>query len=83
MSIRRREFVAGIGSAAAWPLAAHAQQRERMRRVGILLSAIAADDPQGRMGAFVQRLAELGWTEGRNLSIDYRYGLADPDRRQR
>jgi putative ABC transport system substrate-binding protein len=81
--MRRREFIAGLGSAAAWPAVARAQQGGRMRRIGILLSAVAADDPQRRMGAFVQRLAELGWTEGRDLRIDYRYGLADPDRLRR
>jgi putative tryptophan/tyrosine transport system substrate-binding protein len=77
--MRRREFIAGLGSAAAWPVLAQAQQGDRVRRIGILLSALAADDAQPRMGAFKQRLAELGWTEGRNLRIEYRYGLADPD----
>jgi len=81
--VKRRTFIAGLGSAAAWPLVARTQERERVRRVGILLSAIAEDDPEGRMPAFVRRLAELGWTEGRNLRVDYRYGLADPDRLRR
>jgi len=83
--IRRRKFIVGLWSAAAWPVVARAQQDGRMRQIGILLSAIAADSPQRqlRMGAFVHGLAELGWTEGRNLRIEYRYGLADPDRLRR
>src|SRR5262245_57613488 len=73
---RRREVIALIGGAAtacAWARAAPAQQAERMRRVGVLMS-LAADDPEAvaRMGAFVQGLQQLGWTEGRNIQIDYR-----------
>jgi putative ABC transport system substrate-binding protein len=66
--MKRREFITLIGTAAAWPLAARAQQGERMRRVGVLIS-IAADDPesQRRMTGFVQGLQELGWTDGRNV----------------
>jgi putative ABC transport system substrate-binding protein len=62
---RRREFITLLGGAAAWPLAARAQQGERMRRVGLLLTA-AADDPESlaRVGAFLQGLQELGWTDG-------------------
>src|SRR5262245_63458437 len=62
--MRRREFIALLGGgAAAWPLAARAQQRERMRRIGFLLSALPADDPEGqaRITAFVQGLQQLGW----------------------
>jgi putative ABC transport system substrate-binding protein len=73
--IRRREFITLLGStAAAWPLAAGAQQGERMRRIGMLLAA-AADDPefQARVGAFHQALALLGWTIGRNVRIDTRW----------
>ena len=65
--MRRRDFVALLGGAAAtWPLAARAQQPERMRRIGVLLPA-AADDAefQARVGAFLQGLAQLGWTDGR------------------
>jgi putative ABC transport system substrate-binding protein len=72
--MRRREFIAGLGSAAAWSLAAHAQPREQMRRIGVLLPA-AADDPayQAWVGAFLQGLALLGWTIGRNAQIDTRW----------
>jgi putative tryptophan/tyrosine transport system substrate-binding protein len=69
--MRRREFIAGLGTAAAWSLLAHAQQREQMRRIGMLLPA-TADDPefQARVGAFLQALALLGWTIGHNVRID-------------
>src|SRR5262249_54287203 len=79
--MRRRDFLAGIaGSATSWPLAAHAQQSERMRRVGVLLN-IAADDPMGqaRLAAFVQGLQSAGWSDGRNVRIDTRGAAADPD----
>jgi putative ABC transport system substrate-binding protein len=74
--VKRREFITLLGgAAAAWPLAARAQQGERMRRIGVLLPA-AADDPewQARVGAFQQALAVLGWTIGRNVRIDTRWG---------
>jgi putative tryptophan/tyrosine transport system substrate-binding protein len=76
--VRRRELIAGLGSAAAWPLAARAQQPERMRRIGILLPA-AADDAvfQTRVGAFLQALALLGWTIGRNVQIDSRWATVN------
>ena len=77
----RREFVAVIGGAsAAWPLAARAQKAERIRRIGVL-NAGAGDDPdlQARTGAFLQGLQQLGWTEGHNLRIDYRWGAGDAD----
>src|SRR5215470_15233051 len=80
--MRRREFITMLGgAAAAWPLAARAQQPERMRRVGVLMPG-AADDPefQARMTAFVQGLAQLGWIDGRNVRIDTRWGVADADR---
>ena len=80
--IGRREFITLLGGAAAiWPLAAHAQQRERVRRVGMLTN-LAADDPlaTARVAAFAQAMQELGWTVGRNLQIDYRWGQNDPDR---
>ena len=79
--MRRREFITLLGgAAAAWPLAARAQQAERMRRIGVLM-AVAADDPesQRRMTAFVQGLQELGWTDGRNVRIDTRWSAADAD----
>src|SRR6516164_5432864 len=80
--MRRREFITLIGGAAAsWPLAAHAQQGERMRRIGVLMPS-AADDPefQARITAFLQGLAQLGWLDGRNVRIDTRWGVADADR---
>ena len=72
--IRRREFITLVGGAAAWPLAARAQQGDRVRRIGVLLPA-AADDPewQARVGAFLQALALSGWTIGRNVRIDTRW----------
>ena len=71
--MRRREFIAGLG-AAAWPLAAEAQQTVSMRRIGVSAGA-SADDPifRARLGAFKKGLESLGWVEGRNLRIDYRY----------
>ena len=77
--IGRRKFLATLGgAAAAWPLAARAQQRERMRRIGVLVPA-AADDPewQARVGAFLQALALLGWTIGRNVRIDTRWATTN------
>src|SRR5262245_48732305 len=79
--MKRREFITLLGGAAAWPLAARAQRRERTQRIGVLLN-LAADDPesQRRMTAFVQGLQQLVWTDGRNVQIDTRSGAADPDR---
>src|SRR3954470_19105961 len=76
--MRRREFLGLVGGAATWPLAARAQQPERMRRIGVLLPA-AADDAefQTRVGAFQQGLALLGWTIGRNVRIDSRWATAN------
>jgi len=81
--MRRREFITLLGGAAAWPLATRAQQPERMRRIGVVLG-IAEDDPgaQGRVAAFQQGLAALGWSEGRNIRIDYRFGAGEAGRIQ-
>ena len=82
--MKRREFITLLGGAvAAWPLAARAQQTERMRRIGVLLST-AADDPvfQTWVGAFLQGLQQLGWTIGRNLQIDIRWALTAADIRR-
>jgi putative tryptophan/tyrosine transport system substrate-binding protein len=77
--IRRRKFLATLfGGAAAWPLAARAQQSERMRRVGVLMNGAATETiPQSYVAAFVQELRQLGWTEGRNLRIDVRWNAGD------
>src|SRR5580693_129808 len=80
--MRRREFITLFGVAAlAGPWAARAQQPDRVRRVGVLMSR-AADDPeeQARLSAFRQGLQELGWTDGRNVRIDYRWAAADAGR---
>jgi len=79
--MRRREFIALLGSAAAWPLTARAQQPDRMRRIGVLMSTVEGD-PRGleEITAFAQGLAELGWTIGRNVRIEYRWGAGDLDR---
>jgi ABC-type uncharacterized transport system substrate-binding protein len=71
--VRRREFITLLGGMVSWPLAARAQQPERVRHIGMLAS-LAADDPemQPRLAAFRQQLEKLGWSEGRNVSIDYR-----------
>ena len=68
----RREFITLLGGVAAWPVAARAQQAERMRHIGVL-QGFAENDPEAQswMAAFLQALQKLGWTEGRNLRIDY------------
>jgi putative tryptophan/tyrosine transport system substrate-binding protein len=79
--MRRRKFIALLGSvAAAWPLAARAQKAERMRRIGVL-SSLAVDDQDDkvRLAAFQQRLQQLGWTDGHNVRIDYRFAAANPE----
>ncbi|HYW73630.1 MAG TPA: ABC transporter substrate-binding protein, partial [Pyrinomonadaceae bacterium] len=72
--MKRRAFIAALSGVAAWPLVARGQQSERMRRIGVLMRG-AADDPvgQGRVKAFQQGLQQLGWTDGRNVRIDYRW----------
>jgi putative ABC transport system substrate-binding protein len=79
--MRRREFITLLGAAAAWPLAAHAQQPERMRRVGVLMPT-SADNPdaQARLAAFLQGLQQFGWAVGRNLRIDLRWAAGEVDR---
>jgi ABC-type uncharacterized transport system substrate-binding protein len=82
--MRRRHFITFLGSAAAWPVAARAQRAERVRRIGVLMP-LAADDPEGqaRIAAFLQGLALLGWTVGRNVRIEYRWAASDPERIRR
>jgi putative tryptophan/tyrosine transport system substrate-binding protein len=80
--MRRREFITLIGgAAAAWPLAARAQQGENVRRICVLTAGVGADDPdaQARNAAFELALQQLGWTSGRNLRIDYFWGLGQSD----
>src|SRR6516164_5508785 len=78
LAMRRREFITIVGSATVWPLAARAQQGERMRRIGVH-TGTRADDPDGkaRFAAFEQALGQLGWTPGRNVRIDYRFSGGD------
>src|SRR6266446_1093780 len=80
--MKRRAFIAGLTAAAAWPLAARAQQNVRVRRIGVLMY-LAADDAEGqaRLAAFTQALKQLGWSDGRNLRIDTRWATADDIRR--
>jgi hypothetical protein len=81
--VKRRQFMMLLGGTAAWPLAARAQQGERMRHIGVL-SNLAAEDPEGRgrIEALLQGLSELGWREGRTLQIDIRWGVDDAELRE-
>jgi putative tryptophan/tyrosine transport system substrate-binding protein len=78
--MQRREFIAGLGGAAAWPLVVRAQQ-DRMRRIGVLLAG-DDNDPgaKRRVSLFTQALANLGWTDGRNVRMDVRWGGDDTNR---
>jgi hypothetical protein len=80
--MRRRDFIAGLGgAAAAWPLVARAQQGDRVRRIGVLM-APDENDPLAKslVSAFTHALADLGWTDGRNVRMDLRWGHADTNR---
>jgi putative ABC transport system substrate-binding protein len=79
--MNKRKFITLLGGAAAWPLAAHAQQRDRVRRIGVLMS-YDENDPEGKRlySSFTQALAGLGWTEGRNMRIDLRWAGGDINR---
>jgi putative tryptophan/tyrosine transport system substrate-binding protein len=80
--MRRRDFIAGLGGAAAtWPLAAYAQQPDRMRRIGVLIG-FGENDPEAKaqLSGFMQGLADLGWTDGRNLRMDVRWAADNIDR---
>src|SRR5262245_998829 len=81
--MKRREFITLLGGAAAWPLAARAQQRERMRHIGVLMG-FTADDAEGqtRLAAFLQGLQQLGWADGQNVRVDYRWGGGNADMRK-
>ena len=76
--MKRRTFIAGLGSAAAWPLAARAQQGERVRRIGVLIFGDENDPEQKRR--LTQALADLGWTDGRNVRVDFRWAGDDTNR---
>ena len=79
--MRRREFITGLGGAAAWPIVSRAQQAERVRRVGVLFAGTSTNDPDGqvRIAAFLMRLQQLGWSDGRNLRVDYRSARGNAD----
>ena len=79
--LRRREFIAALGGAAAWPLAARAQQGDRVRRIGLLM-ALDENDPlmKAYLSTFTQALAGLGWADDRNVRMDLRWGRADMNR---
>jgi hypothetical protein len=82
LDLRRRHFITLLGGAAAWPLAARAQQATgKMRRIGVLMN-LAADDPESMavIGAFLHGLHQLGWVDGRNVVIHYRWGAGDHER---
>jgi putative ABC transport system substrate-binding protein len=80
LGIKRRDFITFLVGAAGWPLAARAQQRERMRRIGVFLPNTATDpESMSRIAALLQGLQELGWTDGRNVRIDFRWGAGEVD----
>jgi putative ABC transport system substrate-binding protein len=79
--MNRREFIAGLGSAAVWPVVARAQQSDRVRRIGLLMGGDENDPEQERrLTAFTHALADLGWTDGGNVRMDLRWAGGDPNR---
>jgi putative ABC transport system substrate-binding protein len=77
--VKRRAFVVALGGAAAWPLAGHAQQPQRIRRVGVWLpQSVNHPEARARVAAVGRALADFGWVEGKNIRIDYRYAAGDP-----
>ena len=79
--MKRRQFITLLGgAAAAWPFAADAQQADRVRRIGVLMSTADDRDGQARVAALQEGLQKFGWTEGRNIRIDYRWAAGDADR---
>ena len=82
--MRRREFIGLLGGAATWPLAARAQQSERMRRIGVLMNRTATNsEGRAQLAAFQQGLQQLGWSDGRNIQIDIRWGEDNIDRERK
>ena len=81
--MKRREFITLLGGAAAWPLAARAQQGERMRRIGVLMGTAETIAQQAGLAVFIQLLHQLGWTEDRNVQLEIRWGGGDPARVRR
>src|SRR5262249_22108783 len=81
--MRRRAFITLLGGAAAWPLAARAQQGERIRKIGVLIGAAETTDQQASLAVFMQLLHQLGWTEDRNVQLEIRWGGGDPARVRR
>jgi putative ABC transport system substrate-binding protein len=82
--MRRRQFIAGLGSAAAWPVVARAQQTERVRRIGVLLGWYHNDTLSNAwFSGFTQGISELGWTDGGNLRMDVRWAGGNIDRMRR
>jgi putative tryptophan/tyrosine transport system substrate-binding protein len=81
--MKRRQFIASLGGAVAWPMAARAQQPERMRRIGVLMTLDENDpEPKARLSAFTQALAHFGWNDGRNVRMDLRWADSDTNRMQ-
>src|SRR5215213_28625 len=82
--MKRREFLGGLAGAAAWPVAAHAQQPERMRRIGVLMDS-ALDDTESppRIAAFLRGMQQLGWIDGRNVRVDTRWAAGNADLHRR
>src|SRR3974390_348427 len=81
--MRRRKFITLLGGSAAWPLAAHSQQPDRMKLIGALTGIADQPNFQARHNAFIQGLKELGWTDGRNIRVEYRYGGGDLENTRR
>ena len=78
--MRRRDFITFVGgAAAAWPFAAHGQQAERMRRIGVLMNVAADDQGHARIAALMQGLQQLGWTDRRNVRIEIRWAAGNTD----